>query len=175
MTHDEMVALIRGGVMQTGGTWADFGAGSGNFTRALRELTGESAVIYAVDKNRGALSRQNADVHTISADFARPIPELPPLDGLLVANALHFVRRQRDVIEQLAGYLRPGGSFLVVEYEVNMPRSFIPNPLPYSKFVQVAAETGLDNIRQVGSRTSPRNGMTMYAAHANKPETRNNL
>ncbi|MEM6282472.1 MAG: methyltransferase domain-containing protein [Chloroflexota bacterium] len=173
MTHDEMVALIRRGVMQTGGTWADFGAGGGNFTRALRDVTGESAVIYAVDKNRGALSPQNADVHTISADFTRPIPELPLLDGLLVANALHFVRRQRDVIEQLAGYLRPGGSFIVVEYEVNMPRSFIPNPLPYSKFAQVvAAETGLDHIRQVGSRTSPRNGMTMYTAHANKLETR---
>jgi hypothetical protein len=121
-----------------------------------------------VDKDQRALSQQGEAICTISADFTKPIAKLPELDGLLVANALHFVRNQSAVIAQLASYLKNGGSFVVVEYAVKLPRGFIPNPLPYEKFERLATETGLVNIHQIGSRTSPTNSMTMYAAHATK-------
>ncbi|HLV37010.1 MAG TPA: hypothetical protein VKY59_17935, partial [Spirillospora sp.] len=58
MNHAEMVALIRAGVESSRGLWADFGAGAGNFTRALRELVGPEAVIYAIDRDRHALRSQ---------------------------------------------------------------------------------------------------------------------
>lgn len=166
MTHDEMVALIRGGIPTAGGTWADFGAGTGNFTRAMRELVGERAAIYAVDRDRHALSRQPDDVRCVAADLTRKINDMPPLDGLLIANALHFVRDQRETTRLLMQYLKPGGVFLVVEYDVRLPRGYIPHPLSYTRFERIAAESGLHSAAQVGARKSPTTGTVMYAARA---------
>ena len=50
MNHTDHINLLRPANLSQGGVWADFGAGSGAFTLALRELIGANAVIYAVDK-----------------------------------------------------------------------------------------------------------------------------
>jgi trans-aconitate methyltransferase len=165
MTHEEIVALIRGGIPEPGGVWADFGAGRGNFTRALRDCIGPTATLYAIDQDAGAL-RSHQDAQTIIADFTRPIPSLPPLDGLLIANALHWVRQQETTMQQLAAYLRPGGRLLVVEYDVRWPRGYIPLPLPYDRFETLATAAGFQSIQQIGARQSPSNGVVMYSAVA---------
>ena len=51
MDRAEMIELIRGGVPGAGGVWADLGAGTGNFTWALRELLGTHGLIYSVDRD----------------------------------------------------------------------------------------------------------------------------
>ena len=163
MTHDELVNLIRHGVAVKGGTWADFGAGSGQFTRALRELIGPQATLYAIDRDSWTLRAQPDDVHTINADFTDPL-NLPVLDGLLVANALHFVPHQDEAITALAAYLKPGGRFLLVEYEQRLP--WTPFALPYARFATLAQSTGLTHVERIASRTSPTTGATMYAASA---------
>ncbi len=167
MTHDELVNLIRGGINAPGGTWADFGAGSGSFTRALRDLLGAEAALYAVDRDGQALSAlsRTVDAQTITADFTKPL-ELPPLDGLLIANALHWLRQQQAVLRLLAGYLKPGGRLLIVEYDVIVPRGYIPFPVPFSRFVQLAGEVGLTHVQRVGERQSPSSGTVMYAGLA---------
>ena len=166
MTHEEMVTLIRGGVPEPGGVWADFGAGRGNFTHALRELIGSEAMLYAIDRDENAL-RSHRDAHTICADFTEPV-DLPPLDGILMANAVHWIRRQEPVIRLLAGYLRPGGRLLLVEYDVRWPRGYIPFPLPYPRFETLAQAAEFQSIRRIGERTSPSSGVTMYAGLALK-------
>ncbi|HKJ38339.1 MAG TPA: hypothetical protein VJ972_06160, partial [Anaerolineales bacterium] len=55
MDHKDHVDLLRPANLPQGGTYADFGAGGGAFTLALRELVGLDATIYAVDKDRGSL------------------------------------------------------------------------------------------------------------------------
>ncbi len=163
MNHAEMVALIQNGIPEPGGIWADVGAGRGNFTRALRDCVGPDATLYAIDRDASAL-RQQHNAQTIVADFTQPIPTLPPLDGLLIANALHFVRQQEIVLRQLASYLRPGGRLLVVEYDVRWPRGYIPFPLPCERFQALATTIGFDTVRQIGARQSPSSGVVMYAA-----------
>jgi ubiquinone/menaquinone biosynthesis C-methylase UbiE len=169
MTHDEMVALIRGGVPAAGGTWADFGAGGGAFTRALRELLGPAAIIYAVDRDATALRAQQ-DAILVHADFTQPL-DLPPLDGLLLANALHWIQDQDRVMARLVGYLRPGGRLLLVEYAVSQPRSYIPYPVPFAHFASLAQAAGLNPARPVGERRSPSSGISMYAAAADRPRS----
>ncbi|MAS37150.1 MAG: methyltransferase type 12 [Anaerolineaceae bacterium] len=169
MTHDEMVALIRNGVGPAGGTWADFGAGAGNFTRALHELVGPQAMIYAVDRDAYAL-RQQRDVITIQADFTAPL-ELPPLDGVLMANALHWVRDQQSVLIRIASCLRPDGRLLLVEYAVEQPRSYIPFPVPLTRFEALARQSGFASVQPIGTRISPSSGTGMYAAVAFKAMT----
>ena len=168
MTHEEMVTLIRGGVTAPGGVWADFGAGRGNFTRALRDLTGPEATLVAIDRDANAL-RAHQDAQTICADFTQPI-DLPPLDGILMANALHWIRRPTPVLSLLAGYLRPGGRLLLVEYDVRWPRGYIPFPVPYPHFEILAQAVGFRAVERIGERESPSTGVAMYAGVATKQE-----
>jgi len=166
MNHAERVALIRGGVPGPGGVWADFGAGRGAFTTALRALIGDEATLFAVDRDGGALRGQAADVRTVMADFVREKIDLPPLDGLLVANALHFVVDQAAAMATLARYLKPGGAFMVVEYDVRVPRGYIPHPLGRGRCVRLMGEAGLRDAVVVGERRSPSSGVTMVAVRA---------
>ena len=54
MTVDEAIALIRP-INLEGGVWADLGAGTGLFLRALLRLLGRKARIVAVDQNPRSL------------------------------------------------------------------------------------------------------------------------
>src|SRR5207249_247432 len=94
--HTDHVRLLRDGVTR-GGTWADLGAGAGAFTLALAELVGPGGEVIAVDRDGGALReleravrRDGATVRTLSADFTKPL-DLETLDGVVMANSLHFV------------------------------------------------------------------------------------
>ena len=108
-----MVALIRGGVAGPGGTWTDLGAGTGNFSWALAALLGPQATIHAIDRDAKAIRQiqqrlaQDAPEAAIvpqQADITRPL-DLPALDGVLMANALHFIRDQPAMLALAAGYL----------------------------------------------------------------------
>lgn len=166
MTQEEMVELIRPCVNTQGGIWADFGAGRGNFTRALVELLGTDAELYAVDRDAHAL-RAHRSAKTIQADFRHPL-ELPPLDGVFMSNALHFAQNQEVVLERIKGYLKDGGQLLIVEYEVFFARSHIPYPVPFRKFEQLASEAGFRDIEKCKERDSLSTGVSMYAAKAFK-------
>ena len=105
MNHTDHVNLLRDGVPVPGGIWADFGSGSGAFTLALAELLGSDGKIYSVDKDRRALQSQERVMHSqfpqvtvryLPADFTRPL-DLPTLDGIVLANALHFQRYRTQV------------------------------------------------------------------------------
>ncbi|HBY95359.1 MAG TPA: class I SAM-dependent methyltransferase [Chloroflexi bacterium] len=173
----EMIALIRAGVPEPGGTWADLGAGTGNFTWALRALLGPRGTIYAIDRDAKAIRRQRelfaqaepgAAILPVQADFTCPL-DLPPLDGVLMANALHFVRDQAAALTQVARYLRPGGRFLLVEYDVHRAGPWVPFPLPFERFQLLAPLVGLSAPALVGTRRSPSSGITMYASVAVRP------
>jgi ubiquinone/menaquinone biosynthesis C-methylase UbiE len=173
-----MVALIRGGIAAQGGTWADLGAGTGNFTWALRELIGPHGTIYAVDRDRKAIERQRASlayatpgavISLVHADFTRAL-DLPALDGVLMANALHFVRDQAATLGLVASYLRPGGRFLLVEYDVDAAIPWVPFPVPFERFRALAGMADLTDATIIGRRRSPSSGIVMYASVAIRPQ-----
>jgi ubiquinone/menaquinone biosynthesis C-methylase UbiE len=177
MDQVEMVTLIRDGVPQPGGTWADLGAGTGNFTWALYELLGPQATIYAVDRDARAIAYQRtriaqaaprAAIYPMQADFTRPLT-LPPLDGVLMANALHFVRDQVSVLALVTRYLRPGGRLLLVEYELRDALRWVPFPVPFARFVALAEVSGLVGAALLRTRRSPSSGRVLYAAVGLRP------
>lgn len=147
--------LLRPGVPGPGGVWADIGCGDGIFTAALHTLIRPGGEIYAVDKNRHALkalarnfaeSYPDASIHPLRADFTRP-PTLPPLDGLVMANSLHFVIKKRPVLARLARLLKPGGRLIVVEYNTSQGNFAVPHPLDESGFLKLARQAGLHEAR----------------------------
>ncbi len=158
-----MIALIRDGIINTDGTWADLGAGSGNFTVALREIVGQEAIIHAIDHNARDLMRNQAANEHHQADFTRPLP-VAELDGILMANALHWVRKQQTVLAHIKDALKPDGCLVVVEYDVTIPRPYmVPYPVPFKRLCALGEATGFTRIRQIGQRQSPRTGTTMIA------------
>ena len=56
MEQHEAIALIGDGVTSDGGVWADLGAGTGVFTRAIASLLGSYGTVYAIDRDAGSLS-----------------------------------------------------------------------------------------------------------------------
>lgn len=176
MEHREMVTLIRAGITSSGGIWADLGAGTGNFTWALAELLGASATIHALDRDARAIqaqqARQQSDPPAATilprqADVTRPI-DLPPLDGILMANLLHFIRDQETFLRRMQAHLKPGGRLLLVEYEQAFPIPWVPFPVAFTRFSELMLSAGFRSPAHVGLRRSPSSGQALYAAVADR-------
>ena len=177
MTHDDHLALLRPGLegrVGQGGVWADLGAGSGAFTRALADLLGPSAFIYAVDRDARALRGLAASVvagsprvSTIHGDFAREV-SLPPLDGILMANSLHFHGDACALLLHTARWLKPNGVLILVEYDIETPSIWVPHPLPWGRFPAAAECAGLTGARLLGTRPSAYH-RRVYSAAADVP------
>lgn len=174
MTHNEAVDLIRGGVNTPGGTWADLGSGSGTFSHALSALLGPSGQVIAVDHDRYALEQigqaaaSRAAIEICYADFIAPL-ELADLDGVLLANSLHFVERQAQVLRQIVGYLKPGGQLLVVEYDTRQRSPWNPHPLPPNRLQALVLAADLKDFREINRRPSRFGARELYAAVAFRP------
>ena len=153
MNHADHVRLIeRGSGRGAGGRWADFGAGGGAFTLALRDLAGPDVEIIAVDRDRGSLRALRAEMErrfpgthleTLAADFAADLA-LPPLNGILTANAIHYVPwpQQAALLRRWRAYLKPGGSLIVVEYDADACNRWVPYPVSFASLGPLAEAAG---------------------------------
>ena len=162
MNHADLVALIKDGVGQPGGRWADLGAGEGNFTRALADLLGPEAHITAIDKDARALRAIDGTIETHVADFTRPL-DLHDLDGVVMANSLHFLRDKQPVLEAVHRMLRPRGRLIVVEYGTERGNHWVPHPFTYEQWEKMAARAGFRNTRLLSTIPSRWLG-SMYSA-----------
>ncbi len=171
MNHTELVGLLRDGVAAKSGRWADLGAGEGAFSLALAELLGPGAHITAVDRDAGSMRGLPAEMgrrfpatelEVVVADFTRPM-SLSDLDGIVMANSLHFVRDKGPVLARVRGMLRPGGSLIVVEYGSDRGNPWVPHPFSYERWEQMAAGAGFERTRMIGTVPSRYLG-SMYSA-----------
>lgn len=154
--------MLRPGVHRYGGEWADLGSGDGAFTLALAELLGPGGTIYSVDKIRASLEDQAVlvrhrypDVHLITqrANFQKSL-DVPPLDGIVMANSLHFVRQKLPLVVSLRKLLKPGGRLLLVEYNLDRGNLWVPHPVSFEGWCRLAAEAGFADTVQIGARPS---------------------
>jgi ubiquinone/menaquinone biosynthesis C-methylase UbiE len=175
MNHADLVALIQDGVPARGGRWADLGAGEGAFTLALADLLGPSAQITAVDKDAGSLRRlasaagsKTTTIETVVGDFTRQL-SLADLDGIVMANSLHFVRDKAPVLKSVGEMLRPGGTLIVVEYDADRGNPWVPHPFSYATWERLAAAAGFQQTRRLQTYPSRYLG-SMYSAASTKPD-----
>lgn len=162
MNHDDHVALLRDGIPEPGGVWADLGSGGGAFTLALADLIGAGGQIFSVDRDGSVLREQARAMQArfpavttryITADFTRKL-DLPPLDGIVMANSLHFVRDKRPTLQLVRGYLKPGGRLLLVEYNADRGNMWVPYPLAYPAWEALARQSGWAATRLLATRPS---------------------
>ena len=176
MNHTDHVHLLRKGVPEPGGVWADLGSGSGAFTLALAELLGPTGHIYSVDKDGSVLRQQEQamrqfaptmNVTYTAADFTRQL-DLPRLDGIVMANSLHFIRKKDEVLQRVASYLHTGGRLLLVEYNVDRGNMWVPYPFSYETWETLARKNGFVETRLLEKRAS-RFLNEMYSAMSLRP------
>jgi trans-aconitate methyltransferase len=178
MDAREPQRLIDAAVPEAPGTWADFGAGDGTFTRALAARLGAGARIYAVDRDARALRALErgpkgieAGITPVRADLERAF-ELPgarpkTLDGFLLANTLHFLRDQTEVLTRLVGWLKPGGTVVVIEYDRRAPNRWVPYPLDAADLPPLFDAAGL-TAPQIVARADSAFGGEIYVAAGRK-------
>jgi SAM-dependent methyltransferase len=162
MDHDDHVGLIKEGVPGPGGVWADFGSGTGAFTLALAEMVGQDGVIYSIDKDARALRQQEREmrarfpeltVHYLPLDYTQPL-DLPAMDGAIMANALHFQREKDGVLQAIRATLRPGGRFILVEYNADHGNPWVPYPLSFKTWQMLARRNGFGQTRLLARHPS---------------------
>lgn len=169
MLHQEAVKLIEGGIDRTAGghVWIDLGAGSGTFTRAIAELIGSKGKVYAVDRNKQILksipiAKNGATIVTVAKDFTGDL-DLEKADGILIANALHFVRNKIPFIEKIKSWLKPDGRLIIVEYDIATANQWIPYPVSFGMLEEISSHTGFA-IEKIGDHPSQYHAFGMYAA-----------
>ena len=163
MDHNDHVNLLRPAELAKGGVYADFGAGSGAFTLALRELIGLHATIYAVDKDQRALNDMlkahraefgtSQNVHIMRADFTGTL-SLPPLDGIVMANSLHFFKDKEKVLRHVRSFLKLNGVLLLIEYNVDSGNLWVPHPLSFETYQTLAPRAGFTEPRLLAKTPS---------------------
>src|SRR6185295_11730285 len=79
--------------------WLDLGCGTGLFTLALAANLPPGSKIIAIDKDEKALRKIPATVNDVgiqtrAADFVYDALDVKEVDGILMANSLHYAKEK---------------------------------------------------------------------------------
>lgn len=136
---------------------------------ALAQLQAPGSTIYAVDLDQRALERipdqrDGVEIRKIVTDLQSSSLRLPSVDGILMANTLHFIQEQQVFLRRL---LSVADRFLIVEYERIKPNPWGPYPVGFEKLRQLFTEVGVERVEKVATRPSLF-GSTIYSALAER-------
>jgi ubiquinone/menaquinone biosynthesis C-methylase UbiE len=150
-------------------TWADLGCGTGTFTLALAELLAAGSSIHAMDHDASSLrnipaTHDGVSIKTYCGDFTDHTWPFSGLDGILMANSLHYVENQPAFIRGCRPRMTPSGRFLIVEYDTATPSAWVPWPLPQTRLSELFSAEGYSSMRMLGSRPSIYRRAAIYAA-----------
>lgn len=147
--------------------WADLGCGDGLFTQALAHLLADGSTIYAIDKNEDSLRRITETgkirLEKMQADFIRDDLKLHQLDGILMANSLHFVKDKHALLHKLKRHLNQSGSFLIIEYDLQTPNPWVPYPVSYHSLQPLFEDSGYYSFSKINEVPSKYNRSSIYS------------
>ncbi|MEP7107061.1 MAG: methyltransferase domain-containing protein [Ferruginibacter sp.] len=171
MTVNEACALIiTDRIRQDAGIsrWADLGCGEGLFTVALSRMLTEGSIIYGIDKKSLIKSRVTGNGVKIIArklDFVNDDLVLQNLDGILLANSIHYVKDKLGFIGKMKLCLKPLAHFLIVEYDIEVPVAvWVPYPLSFLSMTRLFKSAGFNQIKKLGERSSVYGNRNIYSA-----------
>jgi trans-aconitate methyltransferase len=147
--------------------WADLGCGEGTFTRALAEWLPAGSLIHAMDADGSALraipaSHKGTRIATHRGDFVREKWPFTGLDGILMANSLHYVEKQAAFIRGCEKYLE-SRRFLIVEYDTDVGSRWVPYPVGLARLTELFEAGGYSSIRVLRTRASVFRRTALYS------------
>ena len=171
MTRPDAIEMLAGGGVEALGrtAWADLGCGDGTFTVALAALLTAGSTIHAMDRDGSALRSIPSEHHGVSiktyrGDFTNPAWPFGDLDGILMANALHFIDDQTAFIRSCEPRMTSRRRFLVVEYDTNEASRWVPYPVSQQRLAAIFAPAGYSSITLLHTRPSAYRRAPLYAA-----------
>ncbi len=168
--RDATEMLADSGVKALGPTiWADLGCGDGTFTLALAEALASGSTIHAMDLDASALRRipsahRGVQITTHRGDFTTQPWPFAGLDGILMANSLHYVENQETFIRTCEHQMRSPRRFLIVEYDTSHASRWLPYPVSQTSLAELFERAGYSSIKVLRSRPSVYRRAPLYAA-----------
>jgi ubiquinone/menaquinone biosynthesis C-methylase UbiE len=149
--------------------WLDLGCGTGLFTLALAGNLPSASKIIAIDKDEKALRKIPATVNdvaipTMAADFVYDALDIKEVDGILIANSLHYVKDKEILLKKLIFSMKTNGVFLIVEYDRQAGNQWVPYPLTIDAARALFKSLGYPGFHVLNKRLSVFGGYYMYAA-----------
>ena len=145
--------------------WLDLGCGSGVFTSALAELLPSGSQVIGIDKSFQYLPKSSANgvrISFVQADFSYAF-KMERFDGVMMANSLHYMSEQENMIDRLALLMGSLPQFLIVEYDSDAANPWVPYPIKYAQLEYLSLNKGW-RITKLGERQSIYGAKKMYAA-----------
>lgn len=172
MELENATQLITKGVQSNGQpqVWADLGAGSGLFSRALSALLPDKSIIHAMDKNyetgQQIKSQKESNPIVLSKkDFTDPVLDIPWCDGLLMANSLHFVEDKLSFLRRLKkSVLKKGGRIIIVEYDTDNANRWVPWPVSCKNLQRLITSASLGSLQKLAEEKSHYQSGGIYSA-----------
>jgi trans-aconitate methyltransferase len=148
--------------------WADLGCGDGTFTIALADLLASGSVIHAIDLDGSALrripsTRKGVGITTHRGDFTKQAWPFADVDGILMANSLHYVENQESFIRACESHMNSPRHFLIVEYDTSDANRWVPYPVSQTRLTSLFERAGY-LVRVLRSRPSLYRRAPLYAA-----------
>jgi ubiquinone/menaquinone biosynthesis C-methylase UbiE len=169
MKLNEAIRFLSDDINVPGKTkWADLGCGTGTFTIALASLLKPSSIIYALDANPSSLRQLPAEYNGViiekkQGDFEKDEFFFTNLDGILMANSLHYVKDQQRFIKKIAGFLGEEACLLLVEYDTDKSNQWVPYPLSSSSAKNMFNNAGFSFVRKLHEKASAFGRANLYS------------
>lgn len=143
-------------------TWFDLGCGGGLFSEALNRLLPKGSLIYAVDREPSSFPGNQ--IKFLQLDFLKdPLPNVS-VNGVLMANSLHYVRNKIQFLSKTKKHLLASGVFLLVEYDMQTPNHWVPYPISFSSAQDLFKQAGFEAVYKISERPSTLNKRKIYSA-----------
>lgn len=167
MEIQDAIDLIRFPVNKGVQTWADLGCGSGLFTKALAELLPQGSTIHAVDVDTKALQKipeeyKGVRIRKSVMDFSTGAFPFHRMDGILMANSLHYVKDKESFLKRVMEALNDDGHFLLVDYDINKANRWVPYPLPIAAAEELFLKCKARSFQLLNKRKSVFGDRMMY-------------
>jgi SAM-dependent methyltransferase len=168
--RDAIDMLAGSGVEALGPTiWADLGCGDGTFTLALAHLLASGSTVHAMDRDGSAFRRipsvhKGVRITTHRGDFTSQTWPFADLDGILMANVLHYVENQAAFIRACESHMKSRRRFLIVEYDTSEASRWVPYPIGQTRLTELFEPAGYSSIRVLHSRPSVYRRASLYSA-----------
>jgi len=180
---DALVPLLRAAIRAAGATDRGAGAerstpppeGTTEFTRGLSERSEPSSDEYlrtvdvavmlpgltASDPVYASMQRvlRGGRGRTVHFHWAGAYD----LDGVLMANSLHYVENQAAFIRECESHMNARRYFLLVEYDTSEASRWIPYPVSRTRLATLFERAGYSSVRVLRSRPSLYRRASLYA------------
>lgn len=170
MTIEDAKSLIAPAIIsqRSAQQWTDLGCGGGTFSYALASLLPEGSNIICVDKDPQRIdpAYSGNSLQFKKADIQQVNFEPGSLSGVLIANALHYVKDQEAFIERIDKFLQPGGSWVLVEYDTTVASPWVPYPVSFNRLKELYK--GYGEIRKLNERDSVFGRAKLYACQVKR-------